>query len=146
MKYTYAYKTSDGTRHEATIVAESREAVFAALRAKGIKAIKVVAADGSKANGEIRGVRKRVVAASVFGAVILAVVGTVVVERVVRDEPQISTVDGMVDRTARRQIIWNVGLSPNFSSAPMSSGAVVCPTELPLPLTSDVSVIPATAL
>ena len=29
---------------------------------------------------------------------------------------------------------------------PMSRGAVVCPTELPLPLTSDVSVIPATAL
>ena len=32
------------------------------LRAKGIKAIKVVAADGSKANGEVRGVRKRTVA------------------------------------------------------------------------------------
>ena len=61
MKYTYAYKTSDGVRHEASMDAESREAVFAALRAKGIKAIKVVAADGSKANGEIRGVRKRIV-------------------------------------------------------------------------------------
>ena len=57
MKYTYAYKTSDGTRHEASIDAESREAVFAALRAKGIKAIKVVAADGSKANGEVRGIK-----------------------------------------------------------------------------------------
>jgi hypothetical protein len=42
--------------------AASREEGFAALRAKGIKAIKVVAADGSKANGEVRGVRKRVVA------------------------------------------------------------------------------------
>ena len=52
--------------------AESREAVFEALREKGIKAIKVVAADGSKANGEIRGVRKRVVAASVIGAALLA--------------------------------------------------------------------------
>ena len=31
--------------------AESREAVFVALRKQGIKAIKVVAADGSKANG-----------------------------------------------------------------------------------------------
>ena len=29
---------------------------------------------------------------------------------------------------------------------PMSRGAVVCPTELPLPLTSDVSVIPAAAI
>ena len=52
--------------------AESRESVFKALREKGIKAIKVVAADGSKANGEIRGVRKRVVAASVIGAALLA--------------------------------------------------------------------------
>ena len=65
MKYTYAYKTSDGTRHEATMVAKSREEVFAELRKQGIKAIKVVAADGSKANGEVRGVRKRVVTALV---------------------------------------------------------------------------------
>ena len=62
MKYTYAYKTSDGTRHEATMVAKSREEAFAQLRKQGIKAIKVVAADGSKANGEVRGVRKRAVA------------------------------------------------------------------------------------
>ena len=61
MKYTYAYKTSDGVRHEETMNAASREEVFTALRAKGIKAIKVTAADGSKANGEIRGVRRRVV-------------------------------------------------------------------------------------
>ena len=65
MKYTYAYKTSDGIRHEATMNAASRDEVFAALRKRGIKAIKVVAADGSKANGEIHGVRKRVVAALV---------------------------------------------------------------------------------
>lgn len=62
MKYTYAYKTGDGTRHEDSMNASSREEVFAALRAQGIKAIKVVAADGSRANGEVRGVRKRVVA------------------------------------------------------------------------------------
>ena len=65
MKYTYAYKTSDGTRHEASMNAASRDEVFAALRKQGIKAIKVVAGDGSKANGEVRGVRKRVVAALV---------------------------------------------------------------------------------
>ena len=65
MKYTYAYKTSDGVRHEASMNAASRDEVFAALRKQGIKAIKVVAADGSKANGEVRGVRKRVVAALV---------------------------------------------------------------------------------
>ena len=52
--------------------AESREAVFAELRKQGIKAIKVVAADGSKANGEIRGVRKRVVAAVAVVAAVIA--------------------------------------------------------------------------
>lgn len=61
MKYTYAYKTSDGIRHEDTMNASSREEVFTELRKRGIKAIKVVATDGSKANGEIRGVRRRVV-------------------------------------------------------------------------------------
>jgi hypothetical protein len=65
MKYTYAYKTSDGTRHEESMNAASREDVFAELRKRGIKAIKVVAADGSKVNGEVRGVRKRIVAALV---------------------------------------------------------------------------------
>ena len=61
MKYTYAYKDSDGKRHEASIEAQSRDAAFATLRERGIRPIKVVAADGSKANGEIRGIRKRVV-------------------------------------------------------------------------------------
>ncbi len=55
MRFTYAYKTSDGKRHEAAMEATSREEVFESLRAKGIKAIKVVAADGSKANGEETG-------------------------------------------------------------------------------------------
>ena len=81
MKFTYAYKTSDGVRHEAAMDTASREAVFAALRQQGIKAIKVVAADGSKANGEIRGIRKRVLAAAVVGVAILAVIGTVMVGR-----------------------------------------------------------------
>ena len=71
MKYTYAYKTSDGTRHEDSMNASSREEVFAELRKHGIKAIKVVAADGSKANGEVRGVRRRVVLAIVCFAAIV---------------------------------------------------------------------------
>ncbi len=52
--------------------ASSREEVFETLRAKGIKAIKVVAADGSKANGEVRGVRKRAVVALVILAAVCA--------------------------------------------------------------------------
>jgi hypothetical protein len=72
MKYTYAYKTSDGIRHEDSMNASSREEVFAELRKRGIKAIKVAAADGSKANGEVRGVRKRAVAALVALAAVCA--------------------------------------------------------------------------
>ena len=78
LKYTYAYKTSDGTRHEAVMDAESREVVFATLREKGIRAIKVVAADGSKANGEIRR-SKRVLVLSALCLVLSAVVAMGVV-------------------------------------------------------------------
>ena len=79
MKYTYAYKTSDGARHEESMEADSREAVFKALREKGIKAIKVVAADGSKANGEVRGYRLRsVILVGVIAGVLGFLLGLVV--------------------------------------------------------------------
>ena len=70
MKYTYAYKTSDGVRHEAAMDAASREEVFEALRAQGIRAIKVVAADGSKANGAEKD-SKRTTASVVVAATVL---------------------------------------------------------------------------
>ena len=82
MKYTYAYKSSDGSRHEAEMDAESREAVFEALRKKGIRPIKVIAEDGSKANGEIRGVRRRVVGVAAVLAAIVAVIATSLYNRV----------------------------------------------------------------
>ncbi len=82
MKYTYAYKSSDGSRHEASMDAASREAVFEALRKKGIRPIKVIAEDGSKANGEIRGVRRRVVGVAVVLAAIVAVIATSLYNRV----------------------------------------------------------------
>ena len=81
MKYTFAYKTSDGTRHEASMEAESREVVFEALRKENIRPIKVVAADGSKANGEIRGVRRRVVGLVAILAAVGAVVATTLYNR-----------------------------------------------------------------
>lgn len=67
MKYEYAYKTPDGTRHVKEIESPSREAAFETLRKQGIKAIKVVAKDGSKANGEVRiiGIKKRVAFAAI---------------------------------------------------------------------------------
>ena len=92
MKYTYAYKTSDGVRHEDSITASSREEVFAELRKRGIKAIKVVAADGVKANGEVRGVRKRVVvslvALAALGAGVVAYFGGTRTAAVVTANPE----------------------------------------------------------
>ena len=108
MKYTYAYKTPDGIRHEATMNASSREEVFATLRKQGIKAIKVVAADGSKANGEVRGVRKRVVAILLvfvaFGVGICAYLGGALTGG--------SPVSGTAFQTdqARRQVIGDAAI------------------------------------
>lgn len=69
--------------------ASSREEVFENLRAQGIKAIKVVAADGSKANGEIRGVRKRVVVASIVVAALAAGLAVYLVGRVAPRPPPV---------------------------------------------------------
>ncbi len=81
MKYTYAYRDSGGMRHTGSIEAASRDAVFEALRKDGIRPIKVVAADGSKANGEIRGVRRRVVGLVAALAAVGAVVSTTLYNR-----------------------------------------------------------------
>ena len=51
--------------------ASSREEVFMALREQGIRPIKVVAADGAKANGEIHGVRRRFIALSILAGMAL---------------------------------------------------------------------------
>ena len=72
MKYIFAYKTSDGVRHEDSLDANSRDEVFEVLRGRGIRPIKVFAADGSKANGEVRGLRKRAVFALVALAAAIA--------------------------------------------------------------------------
>ena len=68
MRFSYSYKTSDGVRHENRIEADSREAVFAELRRRGIKAIKVVSLSGSKANGEETVITRK---AFVFAALFL---------------------------------------------------------------------------
>lgn len=54
------------------MTADSREVVFSELRKQGIRPIKVVALDGSKANGEVHGMRNRSVFALVTISVIVA--------------------------------------------------------------------------
>ncbi len=80
--------------------AASRAEVVSALRAKGIRPIKVVAADGSKANGEVRGVRKRVVVAAVFGAAVVTAILTVII----RSTPTPSTYTSGDAASPRHQI------------------------------------------
>ena len=102
MKYTYAYKDSDGKRHEASIEASSRDAAFAALRERGIRPIKVVAADGSKANGAPVGVRRRVVAVSILVAFVAAVGATAAFLHIVRPVPGVESFQA--DQTRRYPI------------------------------------------
>jgi len=108
LTYTYAYKTSDGTRHEATMEAPSRDAVFAALRERGIRAIKVVAADGSKANGEVRGLRKRIVSFIVLFVAIVVGAMAFWLGRGGRSRPP-ETIGFLMDQT-RRQVIGDAAV------------------------------------
>ena len=76
------------------------------MRAKGIKAIKVVAADGSKANGEVRGVRKRVVAVLVA----LAAVCAGVVAYLGGERTGASVAPEFETSETRRQVIGDVAM------------------------------------
>lgn len=46
MRFTYTYRSSDGARHSDEIEAATQDAAFAALRARGIKPIRLTGADG----------------------------------------------------------------------------------------------------
>ena len=106
MKYTYAYKSSDGVRHEASIDADSREAVFEALRSRGIRAIKVVASDGSKANGETNGVRRRIALLGAAASSVVVGVAVLVVALTITNSPETDLlVEETFDSPTRRQLI-----------------------------------------
>ena len=89
--------------------AESREAVFAALRQQGIKAIKVVAADGSKANGEIRGIRKRVLVASVIATAVLAGIAVYFLNSRILRRDNFGQTEFVTSQT-RRQVIGDAAI------------------------------------
>lgn len=78
MRYCYAYKSSDGIRHESEIEASSRDEAFERLRLDGIRPIKVVAADGSKENGEVlvMGIPRRVFFVAMIAVATAAAVAT----------------------------------------------------------------------
>jgi len=96
--------------------APSREAVFSALRGRGIRPIKVVAADGAKANGELRGVRKRVVAFGAACLVLGAIVASVLAFRAGESSSEAQNGASPVPGTAfltdqtRRQVIGDAAV------------------------------------
>ena len=79
MLFSYVYKTSDGVRHEARVEASSRDMAFSVLRGEGIRPIKMWAADGSRANGEVKGIRRRVAVAIGIACVLLGAAGAFLV-------------------------------------------------------------------
>jgi len=71
MHFTYTFKTSDGTRRRGAIDAASRDEAFAALRADGIRPIRMVTTERETVNGG-KGYGKRVVAMAAVLAAVLA--------------------------------------------------------------------------
>lgn len=69
MVYVYKYKTPDGVEHAGERNARDKEAVYAALRAEGVRAYKVEPKDRASLERRLRG---RTVAALVLGAAALA--------------------------------------------------------------------------
>lgn len=66
--FVYAYKTSDGVRHEDAMEAASKEEVFETLRGRGIRPIKVIDRGETP---EARSARRRRTAAALAGAAAL---------------------------------------------------------------------------
>lgn len=92
--------------------AKCREDVFSELRKQGIRAIKVVAADGSKANGEVRGIRKRAVAALVA----LVAIGVGVVAFVGGSRTGAATAANPAKMSPRHQIYGDPALIERFEA------------------------------
>lgn len=70
--WTYSYKTSDGLRHEAEMSAPTKDDVYAALRERGIRAIKVTERIQPVIRKGWRGLRKRDITCIVLCALCLA--------------------------------------------------------------------------
>ncbi|MCR5414070.1 MAG: hypothetical protein K6F50_05005 [Kiritimatiellae bacterium] len=128
MRFMYAYKSSDGTRHEDEISAESREAVFEELRRRGIRAIKVVACDGSKANGEVRPQRRKrwLALSALVGAVVASAIFTALDRSgdadIAADSPRSGTVQAQAnERVATPRTRRQIGLEAITNAVPLES-------------------------
>lgn len=102
MKYHYVYRTGDGIRHTDVIEAPSRDAAFAALRANGIRPIKVQAEDGSRENGAPRPIRGWLLIISLLALIVTTTI--ILLLRTPSTEPEF-----LVSQT-RRQVIGDAAV------------------------------------
>lgn len=95
MKFGYSYKTSDGVRHESVYHAPAKEDVFAALREKGIRPIKVweIAPKHPRA-------RRFLIGSAILAAVVVV---TVLAVRIVSNTPALADLVGLSPRDNRQQ-------------------------------------------
>ena len=95
MKFGYSYKTSDGIRHESVYHAPAKEDVFAALREKGIRPIKVweIAPKHPRA-------RRFLIGSAILVAVVVVAILTV---RIVSNTPALADLVGLSPRGSRPQ-------------------------------------------
>jgi len=85
--WTYCYMTSDGLRHEGEMSAPTKDDVYAELRRRGIRAIKVTERIRPIVRRGLRGLRKRDIAALAVGAVVLAGLAVAVASRLGPEPP-----------------------------------------------------------
>lgn len=103
MKFSYKYKTSDGTRHSGVCDAPTKDAVFTQLRKSGIKPFDVELAPGVL--NRIRSFGKRGFAIAVLGVLCLAFGALLLVyqKRNVALNTTLVTLNVTLDNTVRRQ-------------------------------------------
>lgn len=127
MRFRYAYKSSDGERHEEEMSADSREAVFEELRRKGIRAIKVVACDGSKANGAVQPARgRRWLALSALVGAVVATAAFMFIDRIGRmggdgDRQAEGAYPKAGERVAKPRTRHQIGLNALTNEVPLAS-------------------------
>lgn len=77
-KWTYSYKTSDGAWHEDLLSADTRDAAYEAIRAKGIRPVKISERIQPVVRRGFRGLRRRDWLLVFLASVALAIVATIV--------------------------------------------------------------------
>lgn len=101
MKFEYAYKTPDGTRHVDRMRARSKERVFAALRERGIKPIRV---DRAKPEGTLEWLGYVLTSPLWVATLVAAAAVGIAVFAVVRQGPQPTRVRAFAEGERFREL------------------------------------------